>query len=105
MALNVREIPGGRRFELYEDGELAGFADTVLSGTVLAIPHTEVHPDRTGRGLAGELVQVVLDTARARGQRVLPQCPYVSAWIERHPEYVDLVPAERRGAYGLPDGR
>jgi len=33
---------------------------------------------------------------------VLTQCPYVSAWIARHPEYLDLVPPARRQAYGLP---
>ena len=102
MGLDVRESTDGRRFDLWEDGELAGHADTVLAGDLLVVPHTEVAPARTGRGLAGELVRVVLDTARARGQSVLPQCPYVSAWIMRHPEYLDLVPSARRAAYGLP---
>ena len=102
MDLNVRESANGRRFELWENGELAGHADTIVAGDLLAVPHTEVAPARTGRGLAGELVRVVLDTARARGQQVLPQCPYVSAWIASHPEYLDLVPPARRQAYGLP---
>jgi hypothetical protein len=102
MGLNVRESADGRRFELWENGELAGHADTVLAGDLLAVPHTEIAPTRTGRGLAGELVRVVLDTARARGQQVLPQCPYVSAWIGRNPEYLELVPPARRQAYGLP---
>lgn len=103
MGLEVRENSNRRRFELWEDGELAGFADFVVVDGVVAVPHTEVEPARTGRGLAGELVRALLDTARSRGQQVLPQCPYVSAWIRRHPEYVDLVPRERRRAYGLPE--
>lgn len=102
MALDVRESADGRRFELWEDGQLAGHADTVLAGDLLVVPYTEVAPARTGRGLAGELVRVVLDTARARGQQVLPQCPYVSAWIGRNPEYLDLVPPAHRSGYGLP---
>jgi hypothetical protein len=102
MALDVRESADGRRFELWEDGELAGHADVVPTGDLLAVPHTEVAPARTGRGLAGELVRVVLDTARARGQQVLPQCRYLSAWIARNPEYLDLVPSADRRAYGLP---
>jgi uncharacterized protein len=102
MVLEVRESADGRRFELWEDGVIAGHADTLLAGGLLAVPHTEVSPERTGRGLAGELVRVVLDTARARGQQVLPQCPYVSEWISRNPQYLDLVPTSRRRAYGLP---
>ena len=104
MTLDVRERADGRRFELFEDGELAGFADTVVSGGVVSVPHTEVESIRTGRGLAGELVRVLLDTVRSRGQQVLPQCPYVSDWIRRNPEYVDLVPPAQRRIYGLPDG-
>jgi predicted GNAT family acetyltransferase len=102
VALDVLETSDGRRFELWEDGELAGYADTVTADGVVAVPHTEVEPARTGRGLAGELVRVLLDTTRSRGQQVLPQCPYVSAWIRRHPDYVDLVPPDRRREYGLP---
>jgi predicted GNAT family acetyltransferase len=102
VSLEVRESADGRRFELWEDGELAGYADTVVIGAQMSVPHTEVEPARTGRGLAAVLVREVLDTARSRGQQVLPQCPYVSAWIARHPDYLDLVPPDRRRAYRLP---
>ncbi len=102
MPVDVREAPQQRRFEVYEDDELAGFADYVVDGDVVAIPHTEVEPARGGRGLATELVRVTLDTLRDRGVEVLPYCPFVSAYIAKHPEYVPLVPQSARARFGLP---
>ena len=104
MAVEVREARGGSRFELYEDGELAGFAECVPEGEAAAITHTEVDPARGGRGLAGELVRVMLDTLRDRGTPVLPYCSFVAGYIGKHPEYVSLVPQPLRGRFGLPPG-
>ena len=103
MAVEVREAEHGRRFEVYEDGELAGFADCVRHGEAVAIPHTEVDPGRGGRGLASELIRVTLDTLRGRGTPVLPYCSFVSAYIAKHPEYLPLVPPQQRVHFGLPD--
>jgi predicted GNAT family acetyltransferase len=63
--------------------------------------HTEVLPRFEGRGLAGELTAAVLDQAREEGLDVLPFCPYVKSYIAKHPEYTDLVPAERRAEFEL----
>ena len=102
MAVSVEENTEKRRFEVYEDGELAGFADAIAYGNAVAIPHTEVHPARGGRGLASELVRVTLETLRERDQLVLPYCPFVSAYIARHPEFISLVPTGQRAQFGLP---
>ena len=56
---------------------------------------------RTGEGLGGQLVRAALDSARAEGLSVLPFCPFVRGYIEGHPEYVDLVPADQRKEFGL----
>ena len=53
--------------------------------------HTDVDPDLEGTGAAGELVVGALDDIRSRGLRVIPVCPYVRSWIDRHPAYADLV--------------
>lgn len=88
VSKNVEES----RFEIREGGELAGFADyTVGEMGVVVLPHTEVDSKFEGRGLAGELVQYALDDIRAEGYQVEPRCPYVKQWIERHPDYADLV--------------
>lgn len=102
MAISVREAPEHSRFEVLVDGEVVGFAVYHLADGRGAIPHTEVDPAHGGQGLASELVRTVLETARDRGQHVLPYCPFVSAYIRRNPKYVELVPADERAAFGLP---
>lgn len=102
MAVEVREAPKRRRFEVYEGGELAGFADYVPEGAAVAMPHTEIEPARGGRGLASELIRVALETLRDRGAQVLPYCSFVAAYIAKHPEFVQLVPESARTRFGLP---
>jgi len=102
MSVEVREAPERNRFEVYEDGQLVGFADCLREGEAVAIPHTEVDSARGGRGLASELIRVMLDTLRDRDEQVLPYCPFVSSYIARHPEYAALVPAQARARFGLP---
>ena len=94
-----------RRFELYEGGELAGFAEYHLYGNRLALLHTEVDARFRGRGLGGTLVHQVLDDARARGRVVLPYCRFTRGWIAKHPAYVDLVPEAHRAHFDLLPGR
>jgi len=101
MEVSVREVANGRRFEIYEDGELAGFAEVVPQGDAMALPHTEVLPAGGGRGLASELIRVTLETLRDRGQKVLPYCPFVSSYIAKHPELLPLVAPEERSQFGL----
>ena len=91
--------PEERRYELLVGGKPAGelvYRDR--SGDVVAFLHTEVYPDLQRQGLGTALVSGALDDARSRGQRVVPICPFVDAYIRRHPEYADLVvgdPARR----------
>ena len=59
----------------------------------LLIDHTGVPQAIGGRGVAGELVRAALDYARAEGLRVVPLCSYSAEYIQRHPEYADLVDA------------
>ena len=78
------------RFELTEDGETA-VADYIRDGDTITFTHTIVPPALEGRGLGSRLVEAALDNARAKGLRVVPQCSFVAAYIDRHPEYRDLV--------------
>ncbi|GAA2352772.1 GNAT family N-acetyltransferase [Saccharopolyspora halophila] len=97
----VKDNPSASRFEVHVDGELAGFAEYKLKTGQISFTHTEVDDRFSGRGLASELVRAALDEARDRELAVLPFCPYVRGWIAKHPDYVDLVPADRRAGFEL----
>ena len=79
------------RYEIHVDGLLAGFTEYVDEGEVLVFPHTEIAPDFNGQGLAAILVTEALDDVRAKGRLIRPDCPYVAAFIAKHPDYHDLV--------------
>ena len=87
----IRNNPEAARYEIFLGDRLAGFARYRVENGSMAIPHTEVRPEYEGRGLGGRLARFVLDDARRRGLRVVPQCPFIETYLERHAEYDDLV--------------
>jgi uncharacterized protein len=97
----VRDNADERRFEIRVDGELAGFTTYVLRPGIIAFLHTELDPRFRGRGLGQELVTAALCSARERGLKVLPYCPYVRAFIAEHRDFLDLVPQEDRARFNL----
>lgn len=103
MSTAVRDNPAESRYEIHDDGRLAGFSAYRLTGHRIAFTHTETLPEFRSRGLAGQLVAGELDDARRRGLAVLPFCPYVRKVIARHADaYLDLVPERDRARFGLP---
>lgn len=85
----VRDNPERQRFEMPVEGGLA-FANYRRTGDVLLITHTEVPQPLEGRGLGSALVRGLFDLARAQGLKVRPLCPFVVAYMNRHPEVADL---------------
>ena len=91
MATEVRDNPDESRFEAYVDGQLAGYSAYLLAGSTLTFVHTEVDDAYEGQGVGSSLVRQSLDQLREReGLRVTASCPFVRAWMRRHPEYQDL---------------
>ena len=76
---------------LAPDGTLVGIADYSRTGDVVALNHVEVLPEYEGQGIAAKLTAEALDDLRGQGVKILPRCPYVITFLERHPEYADLV--------------
>lgn len=82
--------PAENRYEIAIEGHLA-VAEYVTEDGRQVFTHTLVPPELRGRGLAEALVRTALHDARAAGRRVVPACSYVARFIEKNPEFADLV--------------
>ena len=87
----VRDNPEQHRYEIHVGSELAGVADYHTQPGLVTIMHTEIDPAFEGRGLGSQFVAAVLDDIRRQEARVLAVCPFVRAYLQRHPEYADLA--------------
>jgi hypothetical protein len=90
MPSAVRDNTALSRFEL-DAGAVTAFMTYRLGNGVITLQHTETPPQARGQGIASRLVAGVLEIARARDLKVIPRCPFVSAYIAKHPEFGDLV--------------
>jgi uncharacterized protein len=79
------------QYELETDAGLAlmTYRDSPRGHRVLV--HTEVPPAMQGLGVGSRLVKAVLDDARAHGRPIVPACEFVKSFLERHPEYSDVL--------------
>jgi uncharacterized protein len=92
------------RYELLVDDVRAGHANYELGADRITIFHVEVDHQQSGRGLGKVLVDAVLADARRRGLGVLPVCPFTRKVIAENQEaYLDLVPADARDEFELPE--
>ncbi len=89
-SLPIRNNEADGAFEIELDGHVAKL-EYVRRGDVIYYPHTFVPRELEGHGIAARLAKYALDYARANGLSVVPRCPYVRSYLERHPEYQDLV--------------
>ena len=99
----VRDNADENRFELLRDGVLA-IESYVRTAGVVDIQHARVPKEAEGKGMATALTRGALDLIRARGERVIPTCPFVYAYMRKHlesqdlladPQYFDKHPPER----------
>lgn len=90
MSLQITNNQAKHRFETEVDGQVA-VAEYRRRGETIIFTHTEVPAGLTGRGVGAQLVRGALDQAREAGWRVVPACRFVASFIEKHPEYQNLV--------------
>ncbi len=88
--MEVRDNPAASRFEM-AIGDAVAFVEYSRAGDRIALTHTEVPEALSGQGVGSKLVRGTLDAVRAEGSKVVPRCEFVAAYIERHPEYRDLL--------------
>ena len=91
--IRVVDNPDANQFEAHVDGHVA-LVSYIKRGDTIVFTHTEVPRELQGRGLASVLAKAVLDRARSERWRVVPRCPFIAKYIERHPEYQSLVKRE-----------
>jgi uncharacterized protein len=89
--ISISRRPERQRYELEIAGSLAAFADYRPDGGHVTFVHTEVLPQHEGKGLGSQLARYALDDTRARKLKVAAQCEFIAGYIERHPQYQDLL--------------
>jgi predicted GNAT family acetyltransferase len=90
-SIEVINNPAASRFEVQlGDGKLAQLIYR-MEGDRIIMVHTEVPDEFGGRGIAGKMAHAALEYAKAQQYSVVAQCPYVKAYIERHPEYQSIT--------------
>jgi len=90
MAGDLRNNTELNRFELDVDGHTAFSYYRKEPGTITLV-HTEVPAELGGRGIGSMLARKVLEEARALGLKVVPKCPFIAAFMGKHPEFNDLL--------------
>jgi predicted GNAT family acetyltransferase len=88
--LQVENNRQAHRFEVTADGAQATAEYELEPGTII-FTHTKVPPQLSGRGIANRLAETGLAFARQEKLRVVPRCPFIASYIERHPEYAELT--------------
>jgi predicted GNAT family acetyltransferase len=91
MSVTVDDNPMENRYEAWIDGALVGLSQYELTADTIVFLHTVVAQEHEGQGVGSAIARYALDDARARGLSVRPLCPYIRGWLERHPEYGDLI--------------
>lgn len=101
MRISVADDTAKHRYEAHADGKLAGFITYELRDGSVAMLHTQVSDAYAGKGIGSALVKGALGRVADAGSSVLPYCPFVAGYLQRHPELQGLVPEQRRAEFGL----
>jgi uncharacterized protein len=99
--LQMRDNTDLRHYEARDETGVVAFIEYRQSGSARLLTHTEVNEAMEGKGVGSDLVRYALEDIKARGERVVPMCPFVAAFMQRHREYTDLVDPRQRGMFGL----
>jgi hypothetical protein len=88
--VEVTNNTGKSRFEVTL-GQDTAFAEYRLKSGKIILPHTVVPPAFEGKGVASALARAAFGYARDNGLKVIPTCPFMSAWVKKHPEVNDII--------------
>ena len=100
--LSVKNNAAEHRYEVAVGDQIAVLTYRLV-GERITLIHTGVPETLAGHGIAGKLAQFALNDARESGLAVIPRCPYIVRYIQRHKEYADVVIPEERAGYLAPE--
>jgi uncharacterized protein len=86
----VEDVPAEKHLRALVDGRPAGRADYIRTGELVAFVHTEVSPEFEGMGVGSALARAAVELVQEAGLKLLPVCPFIAGWLDRHPEYDGL---------------
>jgi predicted GNAT family acetyltransferase len=89
--MDIADHPERHRYELDIDGKKAAEIVYRLEGTTIELVHTEVKPGHEGQGLASRIATFAFEDAKKRGLKVIPTCTYIQRFVQKHPQYADLI--------------
>ena len=101
LQLDIRDNTQKHRFEADLGDRSFAVAEYTLPAGKIMFTHTEVPAAHEGKGIGTALIGFALDRARERGLKVIPICPFFSAYMMKHPEVQDLLDAAWRTKWGL----
>jgi uncharacterized protein len=96
--MDVQHDPNRRRFYLEVAGGTAELSYRPVNAGTIDLVHTGVPEEAAGQGIAGKLAKAAFAWARQHGMKLVVTCPFVTKWLERHPEEQDLVSPRPAGA-------
>jgi len=91
MEVTITDDTAAHRYLISADGVNAGEIVYGFRQGRRVLLHTEVDPEFEGKGIASAAAAALLDRSRQLGERVVPLCRFIASYIERHPQYGDLV--------------
>ena len=102
MDLVIADHPQAQQYQTKLDGRVVAFAEYRLVSNAILFTHTEVSEDLEGQGVGSQLIRWALEDVKSRGLMIVPMCPFVAAFIQRHlEEYLSLVHPAHRKIFGL----
>lgn len=90
--ITVDHAADEQRYLLRDGTKIIGSIEYSLPNeTQVDLTHTNVDEAYSGQGLASKLAEFAITDVQSAGKRIIPTCPYIAKWLERHPEYADIV--------------
>ena len=80
-----------QRYEAKQGGQVIAFIEYRDDSSVRSLTHTKVNPDLEGQGIGSQLVKFALEEIKSSGSSLVPVCPFVATYVQRHREYAELV--------------